>query len=92
MALLRTQVSGAIITPISILFMIYALYLYNKRTKQLLSRSTMRYDDERGPWVLTVLLIMATLLVTILAIHAYRTGLLSTSTSKGSNGVGALAG
>jgi hypothetical protein len=71
--------------------MIYALYLYNKRTKQLLSRSTMRYDDERGPWVLTVLLIAATLLVTILAIHAYRTGQLNT-TSKGSNGGGALAG
>ncbi len=70
--LLTSQVSGAIITPISILFMIYAIYLYNKRNRQLLSRSTLRYDDARGPWMLTILLICSTLIVTILALHTFR--------------------
>lgn len=82
------QVSGAIITPISVLFMVYALYLYNKRNKQLLARSTLRYDDQRGPWMLTILLIMSTLIVTVLALQAFRAGQLGS----GKGSAGGLAG
>ncbi len=52
--------------------MIYAIYLYNKRTKQLLTRSTLRYDDARGPWVLTVLMICVTLVVIVLALEGFK--------------------
>lgn len=52
--------------------MIYAIYLYHKRTRQLLTRSTMRYDDARGPWLLTILLIGVTLVVIVLALEVYR--------------------
>jgi hypothetical protein len=67
------QISGAIIAPVSVLFMIYAIYLYRKRTKQLLTRSTLRYDDARGPWILTILLILVTLLVIVLALEGFKT-------------------
>lgn len=66
------QISGAIVAPVSILFMVYALYLYQKRTKQLLTRSTLRYDDARGPWLLTTLLILVTVVVIVLALESYR--------------------
>lgn len=66
------QISGAIIAPVSILFMIYAIYLYQKRTKQLLTRSTLRYDDARGPWILTILLILVTIVVIVLALEAFK--------------------
>lgn len=66
------QISGAIIAPVSVLFMMYAIYLYHKRTKQLLMRSTLRYDDARGPWLLTILLILVTLLVIVLALEGFR--------------------
>lgn len=67
------QISGAIISPVSILFMVYAIYLYRKRTRQLLRRSTLRYDDQRGPWVLTITLIAVTLIVIVLALQGFRT-------------------
>lgn len=66
------QISGAIIAPVSILFMVYAIYLYHKRTHQLLTRSSLRYDDARGPWLLTVLLIAVTIVVIVLALEAYK--------------------
>lgn len=66
------QISGAVIAPVSILFMIYAIYIYHKRTQQLLTRSTLRYDDARGPWLLTILLILVTLLVIVLALEGFK--------------------
>jgi glycerol uptake facilitator-like aquaporin len=69
------QISGAIIAPVSILFMVYALYLYHKRTNQLLTRSTLRYDDARGPWLLTMLLILVTIVVIVLALEAFKVSL-----------------
>lgn len=52
--------------------MVYAIYLYQKRTHQLLTRSSLRYDDARGPWLLTVLLIAVTVVVIVLALEAYK--------------------
>jgi uncharacterized membrane protein YidH (DUF202 family) len=72
---LYAQISGAIIAPVSILFMAYALYLYQKRTNQLLTRSTLRYDDARGPWLLTTLLIVVTIVVIVLALEAFKVSL-----------------
>jgi hypothetical protein len=69
-SVLLLQISGAVIAPVSILFMIYAIY--NKRTQQLLTRSTLRYDDARGPWLLTILLILVTLLVIVLALEGFK--------------------
>ncbi len=54
---LYLQIAGAMITPMSVLFMIYSLYMYKMRSIQIMRRETVRYDDQRGPVVLTLLLI-----------------------------------
>lgn len=71
-ALPNNQISGAIIAPVSICFMLYALHLFRKRTRQILSRSTLRYDDQRGPVLLTLLLVGVTLVCIVLALQAFR--------------------
>jgi len=38
--------------------MAYALFMYKKRTIQILRRETVRYDDQRGPVVLVVMAVM----------------------------------
>uniref|UniRef100_A0A7S3UB82 SPX domain-containing protein n=1 Tax=Picocystis salinarum TaxID=88271 RepID=A0A7S3UB82_9CHLO len=62
------QISGIVIAPMAILFMIYALYMYRLRTKQILLRQTVRYDDQRGPVGLVVLLIGVTITSYIVSI------------------------
>ena len=51
------RLSGALIAPVALAFMAYALLIYKKRTVQILRRETVRYDDQRGPVVLVVVLI-----------------------------------
>ena len=55
---LAGKMSGAIIAPVALSFMAYALYMYKKRTIQILRRETVRYDDQRGPVVLVVILLL----------------------------------
>jgi hypothetical protein len=57
--------------------MLYALYLFRKRTRQILTRSTMRYDDQHGPVLLTTLLVLVTLVCIVLALYAFRASLAS---------------
>lgn len=64
--------SGAIITPVSVLFMGYALHLYRRRTALILARSSVRYDDQRGPVLLTLLLAGVTLVSLALAIQGFQ--------------------
>lgn len=55
---LSLQISGALISPIAILLLVYALFVYRKRSRQILQRETVRYDDQKGPIVITALLII----------------------------------
>jgi uncharacterized membrane protein YidH (DUF202 family) len=66
------QFSGAIIAPTSVLFMLYALYIFKKRTRQIVTRSTLRYDDQWGPVGLTLLLLVVTLVSVVLAIQSWK--------------------
>jgi hypothetical protein len=50
--------------------MVYALYMYKKRSVQILRRQAVRYDDQRGPVALTVLLIMIALVSIALSVKA----------------------
>ena len=52
------KMSGAIIAPVALMFMAYALFMYKKRTIQILRRETVRYDDQRGPVLLVVILLL----------------------------------
>lgn len=60
------QICGALIVPLAIILMLYALFMYRKRSIQILRRETVRFDDQRGPIVITVLLV--TVLVTAFVI------------------------
>lgn len=51
-----------VISPVALLFMMYALYMYKKRTVQILRRENVRYDDQRGPVLLVFLLLIATVI------------------------------
>lgn len=51
------QICGALISPIAVVLMLYALYMYRKRSIQILRRETVRFDDQCGPVVITVLLV-----------------------------------
>ena len=64
------QYAGVIISPIAILFMVYALFMYKRRTVQILRRANVRYDDQSGPVMLVVLLIAATLASLVLTAYA----------------------
>lgn len=70
---LSLQISGAVIAPTSVLFMLYALYLFKRRTHQIITRSTLRYDDQWGPVALTLLLLGVTLLSLVLTIQSWNT-------------------
>lgn len=53
--------------------MLYALYLFKRRTHQIITRSTLRYDDQWGPVALTLLLLGVTLLSLVLTIQSWNT-------------------
>ena len=63
------QYAGIIISPIAILFMVYALFMYKRRTIQILRRSKVRFDDQQGPVMLVVLLIAAVLASLVLTAY-----------------------
>jgi len=62
------RISGALIAPVGILFMLYALWIYRQRTLQILRRETVRYDDQRGPVMLVAALSSSCLLAYILSL------------------------
>lgn len=51
------QIGGMIVAPVALLLMGYALLMYKRRTAQILRRDTVRYDDQRGPVCLVLLLV-----------------------------------
>lgn len=63
-----SRLSGALIAPVALAFMAYALLVYKKRTIQILRRETVRYDDQRGPVALVVVLISVMLISYVISI------------------------
>ncbi|KAF8068248.1 yippee-like protein [Scenedesmus sp. PABB004] len=64
------RTSGAIITAVAVLLMAYALHVFRWRTAAILARSTRRYDEQRGPALLTLLLAAVTLVSLALALQS----------------------
>ena len=51
----------------------YALYKYRQRNTQILRREMVRYDDQQGPIMLVVLLILVTVVAYVLsAVYAFK--------------------
>lgn len=63
------QISGALIVPVALILMVYALVVYRVRTMRILRRESVRYDDQRGPLLLTVLLVVVLLIAYAISIH-----------------------
>ncbi|GBF99690.1 vacuolar transporter chaperone [Raphidocelis subcapitata] len=61
------RVSGAVIAPISVLLLAYALWMYRRRAGLIARRETVRYDDRAGPTVLTLLLVGVIVIAIVLA-------------------------
>jgi len=54
-----SRISGALLAPVGIAFMGYALYMHKMRTMQILRRETVRFDDQRGPVMMVCGLVFA---------------------------------
>lgn len=65
---LAMKIAGAIIAPVALLFMCYALFMYRKRTVQILRRQTVRYDDQTGPVLLVGILIAVMLTAYVISV------------------------
>lgn len=65
-----SQIAGLTMAPVALLFMLYALYMYRKRSAQILRREAVRYDDQRGPLVLTAMLVVVLMVSYVLAMRA----------------------
>ena len=64
--------AGLSLLPVSILFMLYSLYIFRDRANKIYMREPMRYDDTRGPTMLVVVLGTAMLLATMFSLqHHY---------------------
>lgn len=66
---MASRISGALISPVALLLIIYALYMYRKRSIQILRRETVRYDDQRGPILLTVLLVGVLVISVVISVR-----------------------
>ncbi|CAD7700341.1 unnamed protein product [Ostreobium quekettii] len=62
------EISGVLISPMALVLMAYSLYQYRRRNIQILRRETVRFDDQRGPVLITGLLLA--ILITAFVISA----------------------
>ena len=51
-------IAGLALAPISIGLFVYALLIYRSRTSAMMRREAARYDDQRGPVLLVLLLVI----------------------------------
>ncbi|KXZ43930.1 hypothetical protein GPECTOR_77g27 [Gonium pectorale] len=65
-----SQIAGMIMAPVSLAFMFYALYMYRKRSAQILRRESVRFDDQRGPVLLTCMLMVVLVVAYVLTVKA----------------------
>ncbi|GMH45835.1 hypothetical protein BSKO_13798 [Bryopsis sp. KO-2023] len=62
------KISGALIAPVALVLMLYSLYMFRKRSIQILRRDNVRYDDQRGPALLTALLVVVLIIAFIVSL------------------------
>lgn len=60
------QLAGMILAPVALLLILYALFVYRSRSAQIARRETVRFDDQKGPVVLTIVLVAVLLVSYIL--------------------------
>jgi SPX domain protein involved in polyphosphate accumulation/uncharacterized membrane protein YidH (DUF202 family) len=55
----RAKISGCIFAVVSIMFTVYALYLYLWRARKIRERDPGPYDDLVGPWIVVIVFLLA---------------------------------
>nr|CCC49055.1 putative vacuolar transporter chaperone [Trypanosoma vivax Y486] len=51
-----SELAGLVLLPVSIIFMLYSLFVFKDRANKIYMREPMRYDDTRGPTMLVLVL------------------------------------
>lgn len=91
-----SQIAGAVLAPVAIVFIIYALYTYLWRAQRIARREpSARYDDRYGPAVLVLLLLAVTTTSIVLTItHAdwHKQGAVPASPPSLAGGSGGVVG
>lgn len=64
------QFAGMAMAPVAMALMLYALYMYRKRSAQVLRRENVRYDDQRGPVLLTCMLLVVLVVAYVLTVKS----------------------
>jgi hypothetical protein len=64
------QIAGAVMAPLGLAIMIYALWMYRWRTAAILRRDATRYDDQTGPIGLVAVLVLVMFVSYGLTMHA----------------------
>ncbi|KEG10038.1 vacuolar transporter chaperone [Trypanosoma grayi] len=73
------ELAGLVLLPVSILFMVYSLFIFRDRANKIYMREPMRYDDTRGPTMLVLVLGAALVLATIFSLQRQFYGSVSPS-------------
>ncbi|KAG5509438.1 hypothetical protein JKF63_06748 [Porcisia hertigi] len=63
------ELAGLVLLPVSILFMVYSLFIFRDRANKIYMREPMRYDDTRGPTMLVLVLGSALVLATLFSLQ-----------------------
>ncbi|ESL08321.1 vacuolar transporter chaperone [Trypanosoma rangeli SC58] len=63
------DLAGLVLLPVSIIFMVYSLFVFRDRAHKIYMREPMRYDDTRGPTMLVLVLGAAMVIATIFSIQ-----------------------
>ncbi|CUG52588.1 Hypothetical protein, putative [Bodo saltans] len=77
--------AGLVLLPVSLIFMVYSLYVFRMRASKIYMREPMRYDDTRGPTMLVVVLGVAISLATVFSLQRHYSRIDSASFSQGGN-------
>ncbi|VWU50514.1 SPX domain/Domain of unknown function (DUF202), putative [Hepatocystis sp. ex Piliocolobus tephrosceles] len=64
-------ISGIIMAPVAIFFIIYSFYVYLKRSKALAEKEPINYTDKVGPGILVITLTFALTTVVILNVYSH---------------------
>lgn len=82
------RLAGTIFFPVALVFMFYALFLFQWRLRKIKSRDGSRFDDPYGPWLLTIFLSLALVGVVVVYWTQDVGGNASGSTGGSSSGTG----
>ncbi|EPY35288.1 vacuolar transporter chaperone [Strigomonas culicis] len=63
------ELAGLVLLPVSIVFMVYSLFIFRDRANKIYMREPMRYDDTRGPTMLVIVLGTSLVLATIFSLQ-----------------------